>query len=320
MYQTTLKTTQLGQTDLEITRVGFGAWALGGGDWERGWGPQDDDESIAAIHHALEQGINWIDTAAGYGFGHSEQIVGRALQGFRERPYVFTKCSLLEGPDRRVLHSLTRDSILREAGNSLQRLGVEAIDLYQIHWPIPAADIEEGWAALAELKEQGVVRHIGVSNFDVDQLREIQQIAPVETLQPQYSLIERDVERELLPFAEREGIGVIAYSPMGSGMLTGAMTRERVAKLPEDDWRKHDARFNEPQLSRNLDLVERLSSVADRYDTTPGAVAVAWTLHNPAVDGAIVGFRRPDQVDPILAAASLELTDEDLNEIEGGTR
>jgi aryl-alcohol dehydrogenase-like predicted oxidoreductase len=320
MYQTTLKTTQLGQTDLEITRVGFGAWALGGGDWERGWGPQDDDESIAAIHHALEQGINWIDTAAGYGFGHSEQIVGRALQGFRERPYVFTKCSLLEGPDRRVLHSLTRDSILREAGNSLQRLGVEAIDLYQIHWPIPAADIEEGWAALAELKEQGVVRHIGVSNFDVDQLREIQQIAPVETLQPQYSLIERDVERELLPFAEREGIGVIAYSPMGSGMLTGAMTRERVAKLPEDDWRKHDARFSEPQLSRNLDLVERLSSVADRYDTTPGAVAVAWTLHNPAVDGAIVGFRRPDQVDPILAAASLELTDEDLNEIEGGTR
>jgi aryl-alcohol dehydrogenase-like predicted oxidoreductase len=320
MYQTTLKTTQLGQTDLEITRVGFGAWALGGGDWERGWGPQDDDESIAAIHHALEQGINWIDTAAGYGFGHSEQIVGRALQGFRERPYVFTKCSLLEGPDRRVLHSLKRDSILREAGNSLQRLGVDAIDLYQIHWPIPAADIEEGWAALAELKEQGVVRHIGVSNFDVDQLREIQQIAPVETLQPQYSLIERDVERELLPFAEREGIGVIAYSPMGSGMLTGAMTRERVAKLPEDDWRKHDARFSEPQLSRNLDLVERLSSVADRYDTTPGAVAVAWTLHNPAVDGAIVGFRRPDQVDPILAAASLELTDEDLNEIEGETR
>ena len=320
MYQTALNTTQLGQTDLEITRVGFGAWALGGGDWEHGWGPQDDDESIAAIHHALEQGINWIDTAAGYGFGHSEQIVGRALQGFKERPYVFTKCSLLEGPDRRVLHSLKRDSILREAGNSLQRLGVEAIDLYQIHWPIPAADIEEGWAALAELKEQGVVRHIGVSNFDARQLRQIQEIAPVETLQPQYSLIERNIEREILPFARQEGIGVIAYSPMGSGMLTGAMTRERVSKLPEDDWRKHDARFNEPQLSRNLDLVERLSSVADRYDTTPGAVAVTWTLHNPAVDGAIVGFRRPDQVDPILTAASLELTDEDLNEIEGGTR
>jgi aryl-alcohol dehydrogenase-like predicted oxidoreductase len=320
MYQTALKTTQLGQTGLEITRVGLGAWAIGGGGWEFGWGPQDDDESIAAIHHALEQGINWIDTAAAYGFGRSEQIVGRALEGVAERPYVFTKCSLLEGPDGTVVHSLKRDSILREAGDSLQRLGVDAIDLYQIHWPIPAADIEEGWAALAELKDDGLVRHIGVSNFDVDQLREIQQIAPVETLQPQYSLIERDAERELLPFAERDGIGVIAYSPMGSGMLTGAMTRERVAKLPEDDWRRHHAWFNEPQLSRNLDLVERLKKVADRYDTTPGAVAVAWTLHDPVVDGAIVGFRRPDQVDPILAAASLELTGEDLADIEGGTR
>jgi aryl-alcohol dehydrogenase-like predicted oxidoreductase len=320
VYQTTLSTTQLGQTGLEITRVGFGAWALGGGDWEHGWGPQDDDESTAAIHHALEQGINWIDTAAAYGFGHSEQIVGRALEGVAERPYVFTKCSLLEGPDRRVLHSLKRDSVLHEAEDSLRRLGVDAIDLYQIHWPIPAQDIEEGWAALAELKEQGLVRHIGVSNFDVDQLRAIQQIAPVETLQPQYSLIERDVEREILPFAEREGIGVIAYSPMGSGMLTGAMTRERAATLPDEDWRKHDARFNEPQLSQNLELVKRLGAVADRHDSTPGAVAVAWTLRNPAVDGAIVGFRRPDQVDRILTAANLDLSDGDLDEIAGGTR
>jgi aryl-alcohol dehydrogenase-like predicted oxidoreductase len=320
MYQTALKTTQLGQTGLEITRVGFGAWALGGGDWEHGWGPQDDEESIAAINHALEQGINWIDTAAAYGFGHSEQIVGRALNGLTERPYVFTKCSLLEGPGRMIMHSLKRDSILREAADSLKRLGVDAIDLYQIHWPIPAADIEEGWAALAELKEQGLVRHIGVSNFDAGRLRQIQEIAPVETLQPQYSLIERDIEREILPFARRREIGVIAYSPMGSGMLTGAMTRARVAKLPEEDWRKHDARFNEPQLSENLDLVERLSSVADRHETSPGAVAVAWTLHNPAVDGAIVGFRRPDQVDPILTAANLVLTDEDLVEIEGSPR
>jgi aryl-alcohol dehydrogenase-like predicted oxidoreductase len=241
MQQTALKTTQLGQTGLEITRVGFGAWAIGGGGWEFGWGPQDDEESIGAIHRALEQGINWIDTAAAYGFGRSEQIVGRALDGVAERPYVFTKGSLLEGPDRRVVHSLKRDSILREAGHSLQRLGVDAIDLYQIHWPIPADDIEEGWAALAELREQGVVRHIGVSNFDVD-------------------------------------------------------------------------------LSRNLELGERLTVVADRYDTTPGAVAVAWALCNPAVDGAIVGFRRPDQVDPILPAASLELTDEDLAEIEGSGR
>ncbi len=320
MDQTALATTQLGQTGLEITRVGFGAWALGGGGWEFGWGPQDDEQSIAAIHHALEQGINWIDTAAAYGFGRSEQIVGRALEGVVERPFVFTKCSLLEGPGRRVVHSLKRDSILREAGDSLRRLGLDAIDLYQVHWPIPDADIEEGWAALAELKEQGLVQHIGVSNFDADQLRRIQQIAPVETLQPQYSLIERDVEHKLLPFAERERIGVIAYSPMGSGMLTGAMTRERIAQLPEDDWRKHDARFTDPQLSRTLDLVERLTAVADRYDTTPGAVAVAWTLRTPAVDGAIVGFRRPDQVDPILAAANLELTTEDLAQIEGSTR
>ncbi len=317
MYQTQLRTAQLGRTGLEITRMGFGAWALGGGAGAHGWGPQDDDDSIAAIHRALEQGINWIDTAAVYGFGRSEQVVGQALEGVAERPYVFTKCSQLEGPDHRVVHSLKRDSILHEAEQSLQRLGVDAIDLYQIHWPIPAEDIEEGWAALAELKQQGLVRHIGVSNFDVEQLRQVQQIAPVETLQPQYSLIERGAERELLPFAEREGIGVIAYSPMGSGMLTGAMTRERIAKLPENDWRKHDARFNEPALSRNLDLVARLRSVAERYDTSPGAVAVAWTLRNPAVDGAIVGFRRPDQVDPILPAASLELTDDDVAEIEG---
>ena len=320
MHQTALKTTKLGHTGLQITRVGFGAWAIGGGDWEFGWGPQDDELSIAAIHHALEQGINWIDTAAAYGFGRSERIVGRALEGLAERPYVFTKCSLLEGRDRRVVNSLKRDSVLREAEHSLQRLGLEVIDLYQIHWPIPAADIQEGWAALAELKEQGIVRHIGVSNFDPEQLRQVQQIAPVETLQPQYSLIEREAERELLPFAQREGIGVIVYSPMGSGMLSGGMTRERAESLPEDDWRGRDERFIEPQLSRNLDLVERLKAIAERYDTTPGAIAVAWTLRNPAVDGAIVGYRRPDQVDPILPAAGLELSDEDVAEIEGGAR
>jgi aryl-alcohol dehydrogenase-like predicted oxidoreductase len=315
-----MRTTQLGRTDLEITRVGFGAWAIGGGDWEFGWGPQDDEQSISAIHRALEQGINWIDTAAAYGFGRSEEVVGRALEGVSRRPYVFTKCSLLEGPQRRVVHSLARDSILREAENSLRRLGLDAIDLYQIHWPIPAEDIEEGWRALVELKEQGLVRHIGVSNFDVEQLRTIGQIAPVETLQPQYSLIEREVERDLLPFAEREGIGVIVYSPMGSGLLTGAMTRERIASLSEDDWRRRDERFNEPQLARNLDLVDRLQAVARRHDTTPGAVAVAWALRRPGVDGAIVGFRRPDQVDPILPAASIELSDGDVAEIEGGAR
>jgi aryl-alcohol dehydrogenase-like predicted oxidoreductase len=317
MYQISLNTTQFGKTGLEITRLGVGAWAIGGGGWEFGWGAQDDEESIAAIHHALDLGVNWIDTAAAYGFGRSEEVVGRALEGLQDRPYVFTKCSLLEGPERRVVHSLKRDSILQEAENSLERLRIDAIDLYQIHWPIPEADIEEGWAALAELKDQGLVRHIGVSNFNVEQLRRIQQIAPVETLQPQYSLIERGAERELLPFAEREGIGVIVYSPMGSGILTGGMTRERVESLPDDDWRKRDERFNEPQLSANLELVARLGAVADRHHTTPGAVAVAWTLRNPSVAGAIVGFRRPDQVDPILPAANLELTDQDIAEIEG---
>jgi len=263
MQKTRLKTQQLGTTGLEITRVGFGAWAIGGGGWEFGWGPQDDEDSIEAIHRALELGVNWIDTAAAYGFGRSELIVGRALEGLDERPYVFTKASLLEGPGRKVVHRLKRESILREAEASLERLGVDAIDLYQIHWPIPEEDVEEGWSALAELKEQGLVRHIGVSNFSVEQLRRIQQIAPVETLQPQYSLVERGAEDDVLPYAELEGIGVIVYSPMGSGLLTGRMTRERIAAMPNDDWRKHDARFREPQLSQHLALVERLHTVAE---------------------------------------------------------
>jgi aryl-alcohol dehydrogenase-like predicted oxidoreductase len=213
------------------------------------------------------------------------------------------------------VHSLRRDSILREAEASLDRLGIDAIDLYQLHRPVPEPDIEEGWAALAELKEQGLVRHIGVSNFDVEQLRRIRSIAPVETLQPQYSLVERTAEREILPYAEREDIGVIVYSPMGSGLLTGGMTRERIAGMADDDWRTHDPRFREPRLGRTLALVGRLQAVADRHGTTPGAVAVAWTLRNPAVDGAIVGFRRPDQVDPILAAANLELGDDEAHQI-----
>jgi aryl-alcohol dehydrogenase-like predicted oxidoreductase len=315
MYKTQLRTSPLGATGLEITRVGFGAWALGGGG-DRGWGPQDDEASIAAIHRALELGVNWIDTAAAYGFGRSERVVGQALAGMIERPYVFTKASLLDDGTGHVRHVLKRDSILREAEGSLRRLGVDAIDLYQIHWPIPEEDIEEGWAAMAELKERGLVRHIGVSNFSASQLRRIASIAPVETIQPPYSLIDRAAEADILPLAERDGIGVIVYSPMGSGLLTGAMTRERIARLPADDWRSRDIRFAEPQLSRHLALAARLQAVAGRHNTTPGAVAVAWTLRNPAVDGAITGFRRPAQVDPILAAASLELTTQDITEIE----
>ena len=316
MDRTQLRTTQLGTTGLEITRIGFGAWALGGGGYDWGWGTQDDEDSIAAIHHALGLGVNWIDTAAQYGFGHSEEVVGRALAGLAERPYVFTKGGQPEGPGRTTIRSLRRDSLRREVEGSLSRLGLDAIDLYQIHWPVPG-EIEEGWSALVDFRDEGLVRHIGVSNFSVEQLRRIGQIAPVETLQPQYSLVAREVEDEILPYAERAGIGVIVYSPMGSGLLTGAMTRERIASLPDDDWRKHDARFQEPRLSQTIALVERMRAVAGRHDTSAGAVAVAWTLANPAVDAAIVGFRRPDQVDPIVDAASLELSEDDIALIEG---
>jgi aryl-alcohol dehydrogenase-like predicted oxidoreductase len=315
----TLETRQLGSTGMEITRVGFGAWAIGGGGWEFGWGPQDDEQSIAAIEHALDAGVNWIDTAAAYGFGRSEEVVGRALEGVPAgaRPFVFTKCSLLEGPDRTVVNNLTRDSIFREAEASLKRLQLDAIDLYQIHWPNPDSDIEQGWSALVELKQQGLVRHIGVSNFTVDQLRRIAQIAPVETLQPPYSLVARGIESEILPYAERERIGMIVYSPMGSGLLSGGLTRERVANFPDDDWRKRDRRFAEPELSEHLALVERLRAVGERYQVSPGAVAVAWALLHPAVDGAIVGFRRPEQVDAIVTAANLRLTMTDIAEIAG---
>jgi len=317
MAETTLATVKLGSTGLQITRVGFGAWALGGGDWEFGWGDQDDSESIDTIGHALALGINWIDTAAGYGFGHSEQVVGRAIAGLRPAPHVFTKCGLVEGPGRTVLRSLERDSIRRECEASLARLGVEAIDLYQIHWPRPPEDIEQGWSALVQLRDEGLVRHIGVSNFTVPQLAAIGAIAPVQTLQPPYSLISRGSEEELLPYAQREGIGVIVYSPMGSGMLTGAMTRERIEHLPENDWRKRSDNFNEPRLGENLATAERVGAVAQRLGVSSGAVAIAWTLRNPAVDAAIVGMRRPDQADELIAGASLELSDEDAAEIEG---
>ena len=312
-----LPATQLGGTGMAITRVGFGAWAIGGGGWQFGWGPQQDEESIAAIQHGISRGINWIDTAAAYGFGRSEEVVGKAISQLPGKPYVFTKCSLLEGPGRKVVHSLERDSVFREAEASLARLGVDAIDLYQIHWPNPAHQIGEGWSALAELKARGLVRHIGVSNFTAQQLQRIAQIAPVETLQPPYSLVNRDAEEALLPAARRGGTGVIVYSPMGSGLLTGAMTRDRIARLPGDDWRKTHRDFTEPRLTGHLNLVRRLARVAERHGTTPGAVAVAWTLRNPAVDGAIVGFRSPAQVDPLLPAASLTLTDQDVAEIEG---
>jgi aryl-alcohol dehydrogenase-like predicted oxidoreductase len=312
-----MRTTELGGTGMEISRVGLGAWAIGGAEYDWGWGEQDDDESIAAIHRALELGVNWIDTAAQYGFGHSEQVVGRAIAGLDEKPFIFTKGGQPEGPNRTTLQSLKRDSLRREIEGSLSRLGLDAVDLYQIHWPSPEEELEEGWSTLVELRADGLARHVGVSNFSVEQLRRAQAIAPVETLQPPYSLVDREAEPEILPFCEEQGIGVIVYSPMASGLLTGQMTRERIESLPDNDWRRRSERFREPQLSRNLELVERLKRVADRHDVSPGAVAVAWTLRNPAVDGAITGFRRPDQVDPIVVAADLELSDDDAAELEG---
>jgi aryl-alcohol dehydrogenase-like predicted oxidoreductase len=316
MERTAVGTVELGATGLRISRVGYGAWAIGGTGWWHAWGEQDDEESIAAIRRAVELGINWVDTAPIYGLGHSEEVVGRALQGLEDRPYVFTKASLYE-KDGAVAHSLKRDSIRREVEASLSRLQLDAIDVYQIHWPIPDEDVEEAWTTFADLKSEGLVRHIGVSNFDVSQLRRAQAIAPVETLQPPYSLIERSIEDEILPFAQDQGIGVVCYSPMASGLLSGSMTAERIAALPDNDWRKHDPRFQEPELSRHLALVARLRTVAERHGTTPGAVAIAWTLNHPAVHGSIVGFRRPDQIEPLLGAAALELSEDDLATIAG---
>ncbi len=307
----------LGRTGLHITAIGFGAWAIGGGGWEFGWGPQDDVDSIGAIRRALDLGVNWIDTAAVYGLGRSERLVAEALRGMSERPYVFTKCSLLWDDQGRIINNLKAASIRREVEDSLRRLEVETIDLYQIHWPNPDPDIEEGWSTLVKLKDEGKVRHIGVSNFNVEQLRRAEAIAPVETLQPPYSLIKRDVEAEILPYCRANNIGVIVYSPMYSGLLTGAMTRERIANFAEDDWRRRDPEFREPRLTRNLALAERLAAVGARYGRSAAEVAVAWTLRHPAVTGAIVGARRPEQVDGFINAWSLKLSEADLAEIEG---
>jgi len=320
----TLRT--LGQSNLKITSIGIGAWAIGGGNWEFAWGPQDDEESIAAIRAGLERGINWIDTAAVYGLGHSETIVGRAVKGLRQRPYIFTKCSLVWDDSGNVSHNLQAASIRREAEASLKRLGVDAIDLYQIHWPAwkggPESDspgsIEEAVGALALLQREGKIRNIGLSNFNAKQMQRALNVASITSLQPQYSLLARDVESSILPFAREHQIGVIVYSPMASGLLTGAMTRERIAALPEDDWRKRSSNFQEPLLSRNLRLVEALRAIAKRRDATPGEVAIAWTLRNPAVTGAIVGVRSERQVSGIAGAADLELSADDMLEIEQG--
>ncbi len=307
---------QLGNSDLRITPLGVGAWAMGGAGWAFAWSDQEDDASIAAIHAALDAGINWIDTAAVYGLGHSEEVVAKALDGRANRPYVFTKCGRNWNDDRQIVKLLKRDAIRRECENSLRRLGVDVIDLYQMHWPEPDEDIEEGWTAMAELKEEGKVRWIGVSNFNVAQLRRIESIAPITSLQPPYSLIRREVEAEVLPYAKSQGIGVIGYSPMGSGLLTGAMTRERFASLPEDDWRRRGPQFQEPLFTRNLAIAEKLKEIGARHGRSAGEAAIAWTLANPAVTGSIVGFRNAEQVAGIIGAMEFRLSFEELAEIE----
>jgi len=314
--QTHLQTRQLGTTDMHITSVGFGSWAIGGGGWVYGWGPQDDSESIAAIHRALDLGINWIDTAAAYGLGHSEEVVGQAITGMAERPYIFTKCELTWNERGEIIDSLKRDSIRRECEDSLRRLKLDVIDLYQIHWPRPDEDIEEGWATLAELQREGKVRWIGVSNYNVAQMCRASAIAPINSLQPPYSLIRPDIEHEILPYCQEHNIGVIVYSPMYSGLLTGKMTAERIRNMPSDDWRQNDPEFKSPRLEKNLKLVDALCEIAKRHDVEPGVVATSWTLNHPAVTGAIVGFRRLSQVDGIFPSVEFRLSEEEIHELQ----
>jgi aryl-alcohol dehydrogenase-like predicted oxidoreductase len=319
-----MQTRVLGKSDLAISPLGLGTWAIAGGGWEFAWGPQDDKDAIAAIHHALERGFNWIDTAAVYGLGHAEEIVGQALREIApsRRPYIFTKCSLIWDRNGRIRHCLERDSIRREIEMSLRRLQVDVIDLYQIHWPaFPSAEtlgtIDEATGALEELRREGKIRHVGVSNFDVEQMRRAQAVAPIASLQPPYSMLMRGIEQEILPYCAAQNIGVIVYSPLQSGLLAGSMTRERIAALPEDDWRKsRSADYREPRLTQNMALVEQLRSVGSRHGRTPAEVALAWALRTPAVTGAIVGARRSDQIDGLVGAMEYRLSRSEIREIE----
>lgn len=315
-----METKKLGNSDLQITRIGFGAWAAGGPGWEFSWGPQEDADSIAAIHRALERGVNWIDTAAVYGMGHSEEVVARALKEWRgARPYIFTKCVLRWDAAGKITPNHSAASIRQECEDSLRRLQTDVVDLYQAHWPPKdnGPSLEEAWQTMAALQKEGKVRWIGVSNFDAAQMRRAQAIAPVTSNQPPYSVIRRAIEAETLPFCQQQGIGTISYAPMASGLLTGAMTRERATALPPDDFRSRNPEFREPRLSRNIELVERLRTVGARHGKGPGEVAIAWVLKNPAVTGAIVGARNAKQVDGIVGAADLKLSSQEIAEIEG---
>ncbi|MCC6586824.1 MAG: aldo/keto reductase [Bryobacterales bacterium] len=310
-----MQTRQLGNSDLHITPLGIGAWAMGGGNWAFGWGHQEDQDSIDAIHAALDAGLNWIDTAAVYGLGHAEEVVAKALEGVSRRPYVFTKCARVWNEQRQIGKSLKRDSVRRECEESLRRLKVDVIDLYQMHWPEPDEDVEEGWETMVRLKEEGKVRWIGVSNFNVSQLKRAAAIAPITSLQPPYNIITPDIEADVLPYCRQNNIGVIVYSPMKSGLLTGKMTRERIAQMPPDDFRPRTPNFQEPLLSRNLALVEKLREIGDRHGRTPGEVAIAWTLRHTAVTAAIVGLRNKGQLEGVIGAAEFRLSPQEIEEI-----
>ena len=308
---------QLGNSDMFLSPLGIGAWAIGGAGWAFSWSAQDDGDSIKAIHAALDAGMNWIDTAAVYGLGHSEEVVAQALKTYSgRRPFVFTKCGRNWNQERQIQKDLRATSIRQECVDSLRRLQVDTIDLYQIHWPEPDESVEEGWGTLAALQKEGKVRWIGVSNFNVQQLQRVQSIAPVTSLQPPFSLVRPEVEQQVLPFVAENQIGVLAYSPMGSGLLTGSMTQERVANLPPDDWRVRNPHFQEPLLSRNLKIADKLNNIGSRHGRTAGEVALAWVLYHPAITAAIVGIRTPEQVAGIRGALEFRLDESEFGEIE----
>jgi aryl-alcohol dehydrogenase-like predicted oxidoreductase len=310
-----MKTRKLGRTDLELTTVGLGTWAMGG-PWEFGWGPQDDGEAIAAIHAALEAGINWIDAAPAYGLGHAEELIACALAQTSEKPIIATKCGILWNEKKEKLTCLKGQSIREECHASLKRLGVETIDLYQIHWPDPDEDVEEAWEEMARLKEEGKVKYIGVSNFSVEQIKRAEKIHPTASLQPPYSMLHREVEDELLGYCAEDNIGVLAYSPMQRGLLTGKFSAERLASLAPDDHRKRNRDFQEPQFSATMELVEKLKKIAERSGKTCAQLALSWVLRRPEVTAAIAGARRPDQIKETAPASNWNLSQEDIEEIE----
>lgn len=311
-----LQLRKLGNSDLEITPIGVGAWAMGGAGWSFSWSHQEDKDSVEAIHKAIDRGVNWIDTAAIYGLGHSEEVVGAAVKGLAKRPYIFTKCERLWDENGKILKSLKRDSIKKECEDSLRRLQVDVIDLYQIHWPEPDEDIEEGWGACAELQKEGKVRWIGVSNFNSSQMKRAAAIAPITSLQPPYSIVSPEIEADQLPYCGANNVGVIVYSPMKAGLLSGAMTRERALGLPEDDWRRRNPAFQEPALTRNLAIVEVLREIGKAHGRTAGEAAIAWTLRRREVTAAIVGMRSAAQVDGVIGALEFRLSEDEIKRID----